>query len=132
VFEVRVTREPFGTTVKTLLPPLVFMLVSGLSFLFPPEKLALRVGAGTSMLISAVMYHISQTSSLPPLGTLTLIDKIMMSTYAFLTLSLAITALISVNADYWKKPDFAPRAARYGAMATCAAPLLTFAVLWWL
>lgn len=129
IFEVVVTREPFGTTVKTLLPPLVFMLVSGLSFLFPPEKLALRVGAGTSMLISAVMYHISQTSSLPPLGTLTLIDKIMMSTYAFLTLSLAITAMISVNADYWKKPALTAKLTRYGALVTLAAPLIAFAFL---
>ena len=129
VFELHVEREVLGTAVKTFLPPLVFMLVSGLGFLFPPEKLALRVGAGTSMLISAVMFHISQTASLPPLGVLTLIDKIMISVYAFLALSLAITAIISVNADYWKRPDLVPRLTRYGALATFAAPFVAFALI---
>ena len=129
-FELDVRREVLGTGVKTLLPPMVFMIVSGLGFLFGPDKLGLRVGAGTSMLISAVMFHIAQTSALPPLGTLTLIDKIMLATYAFLASSLTVTALVSVNTDYWKKEGLTQRINRQGLVATVAAPLVVFALLW--
>jgi hypothetical protein len=132
VFEMLVDREVLGTAVKTFLPPVVFMLVSGLGFLFPPDKLGLRVGAGTSMLISAVMFHIAQTAALPPLGTLTLIDKIMMSTYAFLALSLGVTALVSVNTDHWKVEGLTPRINRLGLVATAAAPVVVFGLLWFL
>ncbi|HVL87846.1 MAG TPA: hypothetical protein VM681_07600 [Candidatus Thermoplasmatota archaeon] len=129
VFEIDVEREFLGTAVKTFLPLTVFAIVSGLSFLFPPEKLSLRVGAGTSMLISAVMFHVAQTASLPPLGLLTLIDKIMASLYSFLAGSLAVTALVSINADYWKRPDLYPKLTRYGFLATVSAPFVVFALL---
>jgi hypothetical protein len=54
----------------------LFCIVSGLSFFFRSDKVAQRLGMGTSMLISAVMFHISQTASLPPLGSLILVCSV--------------------------------------------------------
>ena len=129
-FEMKISREPTSTGIKTLLPPIVFCIVSGLSFFFPAGKIAQRIGLGTSMLISAVMFHISQTSALPPLGSLILMDKIMIATYAFLAASLICSALISINEDFWKKPAYNGYVNRYGGMVSVILPFLLFGVLW--
>jgi hypothetical protein len=128
-FELDISREPTSTGIKTLLPPIVFCVVSGLSFFFPASKVAQRIGLGTSMLISAVMFHISQTSALPPLGSLILMDKIMIATYSFLGASLIVTALISVNEDFWKKPQYTKYANLYGGALSVLLPFLLFGAL---
>jgi hypothetical protein len=128
-FELDISREPTSTGIKTLLPPIVFCIVSGLSFFFPAGKIAQRIGLGTSMLISAVMFHISQTSALPPLGSLILMDKIMIATYAFLGASLIVTALISVNEDFWKKTQYNRYANLYGGLLSVLLPFLIFGAL---
>ena len=128
-FELVISREPTSTGIKTLLPPIVFCIVSGLSFFFPAGKIAQRIGLGTSMLISAVMFHISQTSALPPLGSLILMDKIMIATYSFLGASLIVTALISVNEDFWKKPKYTKYANLFGGILSVALPFILFGAL---
>jgi len=129
-FELKISREPTSTGIKTLLPPIVFCIVSGLSFFFPAKNIAQRIWLGTSMLISAVMFHISQTSALPPLGSLILMDKIMIATYAFLAASLICSALISINEDFWKKPRYNDYVNRLGGIISVILPFLLFAALW--
>jgi hypothetical protein len=128
-FAVHVEKPPGPTTIKTFLPPLAFAFVSGLSFLLHPSKSAQRIAFGTSMLISAVLYHISQTINLPIVGGLIFFDKVLISLYVFLAGSLAVTTLIVMNEDYWKKADWSPRINRQGAAATLGLTVGTFLLL---
>lgn len=128
-FAIEIERERTSTTIKTFLPPIIFCIVSGLSFFFRPDKIAQRLGLGTSMLISAVMFHISQTSSLPPLGFLMLIDKIMISTYVFLASSLIVTTIIHIDVDWWQNVDYTKETNRYGAVVTVLLPIITYLAL---
>jgi hypothetical protein len=128
-FDIEIEREKTSTAIKTFLPPIIFCIVSGLSFFFRPDKIAQRLGLGTSMLISAVMFHISQTSSLPPLGSLILIDKIMISTYTFLATSLIVTTLIHIDVEWWQNVDYTKELNRYGAIATIVLPFIVYVVL---
>lgn len=128
-FEVHIQREPLSTSLKTFLPPLAFMIVSGLSFFFGRGKSAQRVGLGTGTLISAVMFHVSQTVSLPPIATLMLFDKIMISVYAFLATSLVVTAVIVLDEERHKDNPQTERINRLGLGATILAPIVTFLVL---
>jgi len=130
VFEIDISRAPTSTTIKTLLPPIIFCIVSCLSFFFPSSKMAQKIGLGTSMLISAVMFHISQTSSLPPLGSLIMIDKIMLSTYGCLCASLICTAIVSVNDDFWKKEGLSKKINMYGGLMSVMLPFILFGGLW--
>lgn len=82
------------------------------------------------MLISAVMFHLSQTSSLPPLPFLILIDKIMISAYAFLASSLFATTIIYIDEEFWKDVDYTKQVNRYGAILTLILPLIVFAILY--
>jgi len=128
-FEIFIKREKTSTAIKTLLPPILFCIVSGLSFFFRSDKVAQRLGMGTSMLISAVMFHISQTASLPPLGSLILIDKIMISTYVFLASSLVVTTLIHIDVEWWNNVDYTKETNKYGAVATVLLPFITYLAL---
>ncbi|MEM4258191.1 MAG: hypothetical protein QXL17_03450 [Candidatus Thermoplasmatota archaeon] len=129
VFTINLARATGPTAAKLLLPPIIFCIVSGLSFFFKGDKITHRLGLGTSMLISAVMFHLSQTSSLPALPSLILIDKIMISVYAFLASSLLATTLIYIDEEYWKDVDYTKIVNRFGAMITIILPFVVFAIL---
>ncbi|MEM4729722.1 MAG: hypothetical protein QXH42_08215 [Thermoplasmata archaeon] len=124
-----ISREPLSTGIKSILPPVIFCIVSGLSFFFTPDKIANRIGFGTSMLISAVMFHVSQTGSLPPLGSLILIDKIMIAAYSFLFMSLFVTTLIYINDQYWKHRDYTKEFNRWGGVVSVVLPFIVYALL---
>ncbi|MGC9059796.1 MAG: hypothetical protein ACP5JR_00965 [Thermoplasmata archaeon] len=132
VFSVKLSRDAGATAGKLMLPPIIFCIVSGLSFFFKADKITHRIGLGTSTLISAVMFHLSQTTSLPPLPTLILIDKIMISVYVFLASSLLATTLIYIDEEFWKDVDYTKYVNRYGAIVTLISPFIVFAILYFL
>jgi hypothetical protein len=131
-YTIKLERDAGLTATKLLLPPIIFCIVSGLSFFFRADKITHRLGLGTSMLISAVMFHLSQTSSLPPLPSLILIDKIMISVYAFLASSLFATTLIYIDEEYWKDVDYTKTVNRMGGMLTILLPFLVFGLLYFI
>ncbi len=128
-FSISIGRALGTTALKTLLPPIIFCIVSGLSFAFRPDKIANRIGFGTSMLISAVMFHISQTASLPPMPMLMTIDKIMIATYAFLAASLLVTTVMYIDEEFWKDRDYTKQVNYYGAIVAVALPFIVYAIL---
>lgn len=132
VYTIQLERDAGLTATKLLLPPIIFCIVSGLSFFFKADKITHRLGLGTSMLISAVMFHLSQTSSLPPLPSLILIDKIMISVYAFLASSLFATTLIYIDEEYWKDVDYTKIVNRIGGVFTILLPFLVFGLLYFI
>jgi hypothetical protein len=131
-YTIKLERDAGLTAAKLLLPPIIFCIVSGLSFFFKADKITHRLGLGTSMLISAVMFHLSQTSSLPPLPSLILIDKIMIAVYAFLASSLFATTLIYIDEEYWKDVDYTKIVNRMGGILTIILPFIVFAILYFI
>jgi hypothetical protein len=131
-YTIKLERDAGLTAAKLLLPPIIFCIVSGLSFFFKADKITHRLGLGTSMLISAVMFHLSQTSSLPPLPSLILIDKIMIAVYAFLASSLFATTLIYIDDEYWKDVDYTKTVNRIGGMITIILPFIVFGLLYFI
>jgi hypothetical protein len=131
-YTIKLERDAGLTAAKLLLPPIIFCIVSGLSFFFKADKITHRLGLGTSMLISAVMFHLSQTSSLPPLPSLILIDKIMIAVYAFLASSLFATTLIYIDDEYWKEVDYTKTVNTIGGLLTVVLPFLVFGLLYFI
>lgn len=123
-FSIELSRERFSTSLKSMLPPVAFVLVAALAFFLHPSKWGNRIGLGTGMLISSVMFHISQTVSLPPLPGLILFDKVMIAVYLFVLASLAVTALIAIDEDFWKDRDFTKQINVWGAFLAVAVPLI--------
>ena len=128
-YTVQLSREPLSAMLRSFLPPIAFMVVSGLSFLLHPSKIAQRIALGTSMLISAVGFHVSQTVSLPTLGRLTLFDEVMLSAYAFLAASILVTAVIAYNEDFRKDAERSWKLNVKGGWLALALPVVVFLAL---
>jgi hypothetical protein len=129
---VLMVRDSTTGVIQSLLPPLIFCIVSGLAFLFTENKdsiIALRLGLGTSMVITAVMFYFSQMSTLPPANQIKLLDIYMLSVYVFLAMSLVVTALIYHNAARLKRPERIPRLNKVGFLASIGLSIGLFFLL---
>lgn len=96
---------PVGTSVfsafmKKLFPIVVLMGFSFASFALSPKHLAERLGMISAALLSAVFFHSGfLLSELPPLGYMTLADKIMVVAYALFVMCLIPIMLTKYYAE---------------------------------
>ncbi|MEM4637451.1 MAG: hypothetical protein QXK76_00305 [Candidatus Woesearchaeota archaeon] len=87
---IHISKIFLNSFIKTLLPIIFIMLVALSSFVIDPDKIATRVAMISSALVASVMFHVSITNQIPPVGYLTLADKFMMLTYFILLVSFII------------------------------------------
>lgn len=88
VFGLRIRRVTLNAVIKSFLPIVCMLLVGFLSLLLTPDKVTTRLTLNISTLLGAVMFHVNLTSSIPPVGYLTLADRVMIATYLILVLIL--------------------------------------------
>lgn len=88
VFGLRIQRVILNAVIKSFLPIACMVLVGFLSLLLTPDKVTTRLSLNISTLLGAVMFHVNLTASIPPVGYLTLADRIMIVTYVILVLIL--------------------------------------------
>jgi len=125
-------RNFYGAFMKTVFPLLIFCFVSGVSFLFKMKEdsaFALRVGIGTSMLISAVLFNISEQNSIPPVTRLTFYNSIVAAVVSFLALFLIVTIL---GYEEWKRSQNekkVERINRIGFLVSLAVPIVILILL---
>lgn len=94
VFNLEIGRVVFASSMKTFLPVIVFLIVTLVSLLIGVEKADSRITMNTALLIAAVMFHLSVQGSLPPVGYLTLADKVMIATYAVIGSNLGLAVIL--------------------------------------
>jgi len=91
IFGVTVYRSKISVAFKNLLPIIVITLISLLTFSISVKNFGQRVGICVTTLMSAVAYHLAALSALPPLGYLTLFDRIMLVVYTLFLYNLAVS-----------------------------------------
>jgi hypothetical protein len=96
VFSIQIQRSDLAAILKTILPALVIVVVGLLSLVLSPDKIIPRLTLTTGAFTSAVLFHLNMTSSLPPLGYLTLGDRFMIFNYLALTAAL-ISTLVALH-----------------------------------
>ncbi len=94
VFKIPIERIIFNAIIKTFLPVIFIVLVMISSFFLDTDKVITRLGMAGSALVASVMFHISITNQIPPVGYLTFADKFMITTYFIVLLSFAMNVLI--------------------------------------
>lgn len=120
-------RNFYGAFMKSVFPLLIFCFVSGVCFLFEMienNAFGLRVGIGTSMLISAVLFNIAEQNVIPPVTSFTLYNAIIAAAISFLALFLTITILGYV---VWKRNQNTKKVDRInkiGFVITLAIPIV--------
>jgi hypothetical protein len=80
-FGLEISRPRTAAVFKSLVPVFFMVFVAGFTLLLKPKSAAGRLSTATGGLMSVVMFHLSASSSLPPLGYLTRLDKFMIATY---------------------------------------------------
>ena len=84
LFTIPISRIALNSFMKTFLPVFFILLVVLFSFILDPDKITTRLGMAGSGLVASVMFHISISNQIPPVGYLTFADKFMVLTYAIL------------------------------------------------
>ncbi len=84
MFTVSISRIALNSFMKTFLPVFFILLVVLFSFILDPDKITTRLGMAGSSLVATVMFHISISNQIPPVGYLTFADKFMVLTYFIL------------------------------------------------
>ncbi len=94
VFNIDISRIVLNSFMKTFLPVFFIMLIVLFSFILDPDKITTRLGMAGSALVASVMFHISITNQIPPVGYLTFADKIMTLTYFILLATFTLNIIL--------------------------------------
>lgn len=90
-FGITVYRAKISAFFKYFFPILIITLISLLTFSISVKNFGQRVGICVTTLMSAVAYHLAALSGLPPLGYLSLFDRIMLVVYTLFLYNLMVS-----------------------------------------
>jgi hypothetical protein len=119
VFSIQIQRSDLAAVLKTILPALIIVIVGLLSLVLSPDKIIPRLTLNTGAFTSAVLFHLNMTSSLPPLGYLTLGDRFMIFNY----LALSLTLISTLVALYYVDKKQTAAADRIHRLALITVPI---------
>jgi len=105
IFSIQLRRPMLSSFVKSVLPITVITMISLLAFFISPQNFSQRIGLGVTTLMSATTFHLSLLSGLPPIGYLTLADKMMMSVYIIFLYNLSASVYIMKLVDAKKTEE---------------------------
>lgn len=111
VFTIPISRVIINSIIKTFLPIIFILLVMLSSFILDPDKMTTRLSMVGSALVASVMFHVSLTNQLPPVGYLTIADKFMMLTYFVILLSFGLNVALMQLSEL-KRQDVVERVHR--------------------
>lgn len=130
--DIIINREMIVATPQLIIPPLIFCLVSAFSYLLRMDDagaFGLRVGLNTSMLITAVLFNLSEQDKMPPTSTINFYTIFITGVFLFLAINLVVTILGYVQFNYHKDPEKLKRINRYGIVLSITIPLILIMVI---
>ncbi len=94
IFTVTISRIPLSSFIKTFLPVLLILLIVLFSLLLGTAHIPEILAMSGSSLIATVMFHISISNQIPPIGYLTFADKFMIVTYIIILTTFVINTFM--------------------------------------
>lgn len=89
----------FSSFMKGLFAAIVIVMVGMLSFAMRHDATTDRLALTSSTLVGAILYHLTLTSTIPPVGYLTFADSYMLMNYVFVFMALGITVALMLFMD---------------------------------
>ena len=105
VFSIELKRPALSAFVKSVLPVAVITTISLLTFFISPQNFGQRIGLGVTTLMSAATFHLALLSGIPPVGYLTLADRMMLSIYVIFLYNLSASVYIMKLVDAKKTEE---------------------------
>jgi len=87
-------RERFGSVLQHFVPIFILIIILLFTFIVGLDKMDLRIGIASSILLAAFVFHMTLSSRIPPTGYPTFADKFMILTYLVALLSFFIDTSI--------------------------------------
>jgi hypothetical protein len=122
---IAISRPRVSAFFKSLVPVIFMIFVAGFTLILKPKSAAGRLSTATGGLMSVVMFHLSSTSSLPPMGYLTRIDKFMIATYVIYLMNIAFSVAM-VRFEEKKKEKYSELAYLAAAGAVPGVALMAW------
>lgn len=99
IFGIQLKRPILSSFVKSILPVAIITTISLLTFFISPQNFGQRIGLGVTNLMSAATFHLALLSGIPPIGYLTLADRMMLSIYAIFLYNLSVSVYVMKLVD---------------------------------
>jgi hypothetical protein len=125
VFSITLKRPVISSFFKSVLPITVITTISLLAFAISPQNFAQRIGLGVTTLMSATAFHLALLSGIPPVGYLTLADRMMLAIYAVFLYNLSASVYIMKLVDAKKTEE----AQKFNKKALKTLPLIIIALI---
>jgi hypothetical protein len=127
------TRSIYSAMYQTIIPPIIFCIVSAFSFAFKIEDdsgFAIRIGLNTSMLITAVLFNLSETDKIPPITQFTIYTVFEVSVLLFISMNL-ITTIVGYMAWKYKEDNRIIKTInRLGLAASIIVPIVVIGIMY--
>jgi hypothetical protein len=94
IFMVEIYHPWYASFMKTLFAAIVIVGVGMLSFLMRHDEVTERLALTSSTLVGSILYHLTITSTIPPVGYLTFADKFMIVNYIVVGAALMVTVML--------------------------------------
>ncbi|AIF85513.1 Neurotransmitter-gated ion-channel transmembrane region [Candidatus Nitrososphaera evergladensis SR1] len=107
IFSFDIQRAALSAFLKTIFPVIIITTIAMLAFWMSPTNFPPRIGLAASTLLAAVAAHLAAASQLPPIGYLTLMDKVMIVAYALFLNNLVSMVLQMRLVDHKKEEQAA-------------------------
>ncbi|MEM3577935.1 MAG: hypothetical protein QXX51_05710 [Candidatus Bathyarchaeia archaeon] len=125
VFSITLKRPVISSFIKSVLPIAVITTISLLAFAISPQNFAQRIGLGVTTLMSATAFHLALLSGIPPVGYMTLADRMMLAIYAIFLYNLSASVYIMTLVDAKKTEE----AQKFNKKALKTLPILIIALI---
>lgn len=102
IFSFTIGRSALSSILKSVVPILIITCIAMLAFFVSPLNHAQRIRLGVTALMAAVANHLALISQIPPIGYLTIADKIMLTAYTMFLYSLMVSVIIMRRVDQKK------------------------------
>ena len=129
--DMKITQERIlpGMIILTYLPPLIFAILGGCSFLFIPKNISLvgtRIALLSSMMVAMIVFVFTALSLMPITSTLPRYGIFILTIIIFLTTSLIVSILSLVYLVRSNNQKQAQRVNRFGFIISTLIPIVFF------
>ena len=120
--------RPGSSLLKILFPVFFIALIGWFALFVPHKQFEVRATLGFSALLSAVAFHMTVSSSIPPVGYLTLADTIMIALYAFVVFLVAVLVGVEVL-EHRRQHKLSVALNRWAMLLALIVPFVVFLVV---
>lgn len=128
-------RQRASNSISPFLAPVIFSLVSAVSFLFSLKEMgavALRIGLNTSMLVTTLLFSFNINNGIPPSSSMVLFSIFLLSVLIFMVCNLIVTIIGVVGWFKYKNERRTKLANQLGFLISIIVPIIVFLSLFFL